>query len=734
VLFRSHVMEDRYVTLADASTLGGMLNVPVTLTKLRPEHDVAILSMHVTRPDETSALAEILQPQVVIFDLRGCESLQSFEDSEHYIREMAHLLPSLPEDGLLVMDAGDPNANLLMEYVPPHVQVKTAGVETFGADLLALNVKVGAERIGFDLRYGSERLYGRWSPVLGQHHLPALLNALLVGQAFGLSLTDGLQRLTDPPITPGHMTALRGLNDSLLIDNTDFATAVAATAALDWLESVAEENNRITLVVADLDEIDHEDNSETYRDIGLRAATIADVIITQGVGASSVARAALDRGKSTRAVHMTFSHRDVLDALEELQLGSKDIVLVVGGSFMQMEHIVRSLLHDDSDSTQLVRQNVEVTPSRMMLRARPSWVEVDADAIADNARAIKSSIGNDVTLMAVVKANGYGHGAALVAQTALNNGAEYLGVASLEEALQLREAGIQAPILMLTYFPPEAVSQAIRLNLTATVFDLETARRYHQAAFGASQPLKVHVKLDTGMGRLGFFAEETSQIFRRLRPLTNLRVEGVYTHFAIADDDPGFTAEQVEIFKEALLPLRAAGMNIRYIHAANSPGVLGGEDNFFSMVRPGLLLYGLNPSENLSMLEGMRPALSWKTTILQVRDFPPGYPIGYGNTYYTKGHERIAILPVGYADGFRRSPQTWQYVLVRGQRAPVVGRVSMEKCAINVTDIPDVYAGDEVVLLGAQGDEIITAEMVAEWLGTINYEVVTTILPRAARL
>ncbi len=730
----SHVLRSRYEVLTSQVASQGLWNLPATLVNLRLEHDVVVITVDVTHPGEMQAFAKVVSPKVAVVDLQGCDALPTFESSTEYLQEMQHLFTAMQPDSLVIMDAADPHASVLQQYIPTYIQTKTIGVEAFGADLLALNIQVGADRIGFDLRYGNERIIGRWSPVLGRHHLQALLATLLAGEFFSIDMQDALQRLTQPLILPGQLTPLRGTGDSLLIDDTASGTSRTVFAALDWLEAVSVADNRIVMILGDLEVTAITTNSQIYREIGLRAAQVVDVLVTLGVGAAGAGRAAMDTDKSPGDVYITFSGGDVRTVLQQLSLNERDIVLVTGAAFMRMEGVVRDLLLNKDDSDKLARQNPEMLESEPILRSRPSWVEVDADALAANVRAIKAAVGDDVNLMAVVKADGYGHGAVLVAQTALHNGAEYLGVASLGEALQLRNAGINAPILILSYLPVETVPQAIHHNLTATVFDMDMALRYHRAAFGAAHPLKVHVKLDTGMGRLGFFAEDAPDIFRELRRLTNLDVEGVYTHFSVADDDPTYTSQQVDLFRESVRPLQAAGLNLRYVHAANSPGVLRGEETFFNLVRPGLLLYGLRPSDNMPLLHGIRPAISWKTTVLQVRDFPPMYPVGYGNTYHTRGEERIAILPVGYADGFRRSPQTWEYVLIRGQRAPLVGRVSMEKCAVNVTHIPDVSAGDEVVLLGRQGEEIITAEMVAEWLGTINYEVVTTILPRVPRL
>jgi alanine racemase len=229
---------------------------------------------------------------------------------------------------------------------------------------------------------------------------------------------------------------------------------------------------------------------------------------------------------------------------------------------------------------------------------------------------------------------------------------------------------------------------------------------------------------------LGVPARDALPFFRHLTNLDHLELEGIYTHFSSADSDPDYTAGQVRVFRDVIRPLRASGFNFAYIHAANSAGTLAAKDNHFNMVRVGLAMYGLSPSPALALPPGARPALSWKTMIAQVKTLPSGHPVGYGNTYLTHGDERVAVIPVGYADGFRRALSGKGEVLVHGQRAPVIGRVSMEKTVINVTHIPDVTVGDEVVLIGQQGDECITADEIASKLDTISYEVLTGIQPR----
>lgn len=362
----------------------------------------------------------------------------------------------------------------------------------------------------------------------------------------------------------------------------------------------------------------------------------------------------------------------------------------------------------------------------------PSRIEIDAAALAGNVRRLKAHIGSHVGLMAVVKANAYGHGAVTVARAALANGADCLAVANMAEALELRRAGIAAPILILSYMPTVAVSQAIQQDIRVSLFDLEQARPMQEAAQKAGGQLKIHIKIDSGMGRLGLLPEETPALRRRLPSMPQLEIEGIYTHFARADEDPAYTAAQLTAFKAALASLQAGGLRFKYIHAANSAAVIASPDSYFNLVRPGLLLYGLQPTRQLR-LAGLRPVMSWKTAIAQVKTLPAGAAVGYGG-HRTRQQETIAVLPVGYADGLRRLPPTWRQALVHGKRAPLIGQVSMEKTTIKVSHIPNVRAGDEAVLMGRQGGEEISADEIADWLGTVHYEIVAAIAPRAPRV
>ena len=371
---------------------------------------------------------------------------------------------------------------------------------------------------------------------------------------------------------------------------------------------------------------------------------------------------------------------------------------------------------------------------------RPTWVEIDLSAIANNTRQIKKLVGPQVRILASLKADAYGHGAVKVARTVLHNGSSMLGVATVSEAKPLREAGIDAPILVFGYVPPWQMREAVRLGLTITLYALEAAYALSRAALALAQSVKVHVKVDTGMGRLGIRAEQVDEILalvREIQVLPGLEMEGIFTHFAMADADARDLSHaylQLARFQQVLLAFEREGLRPPLVHAANSAALLSLQEARFDMVRPGIALYGLDPSTEVPIPEDFRPALSFKTQVSQVKVIPAGEGISYGCTYKTDRPTRIAVLPVGYADGFRRAPANWGSVLLHGQDAPILGRVCMDQCIIDVSHIREARVGDEVVLIGRQGEALLTAEMVAQRLGTSNYEVVSAILARVPRV
>jgi alanine racemase len=363
---------------------------------------------------------------------------------------------------------------------------------------------------------------------------------------------------------------------------------------------------------------------------------------------------------------------------------------------------------------------------------RPTFVQVSLDAIRSNINLIKEI--TQTPIMAVVKANAYGHGAVDVARAVEEIGVDWFGVAFSGEGLALRKAGIKANILVMGYTPPELSGDAIENDLSLTVYDPNLAKEYSKCASEIGRNARLHLKVETGMGRLGIHVSDALSLAKKIKSMKRLHLEGIFTHFASADEeDRSFTRMQCAQFEIVLDELRSERISPELIHAANSAGALRFPEARYDLVRIGIAMYGLHPSNDYHLSAGFKPALQWKTRVSQVKWLDPGTPISYGRTYYTRSRELIAVLPVGYGDGYRRSPPSNSHVLLNGVRIPVVGRVCMDQLMVSITEAGDVQQGDEVVLIGRQGDASITAEEVGNWWGTINYEVVCGILARVPR-
>jgi alanine racemase len=432
---------------------------------------------------------------------------------------------------------------------------------------------------------------------------------------------------------------------------------------------------------------------------------------------------------------VTYLARDAVDYVRA-HARAGDCVLVKGDVSARMERVVAALLAHKDDVRRLARQEPGWASVRVLRPSRPTWLDVDLDAIAHNVRAIRTLIGPGVALMAVLKADGYGHGAVKVARTVLNNGADWCGVASLSEATALRSMGIEAPILILGFTPAWHAREALLRDVALTAYDLDVARAYSRAAQELKRTARLHVKVDTGMSRLGVLPAEAPDFIRTVAALPAVCVEGVFTHFSSADSNEDYTRLQLARFRGVLSALGDLP-TLRYIHAANSAAALVYPEARFNMVRIGLAMYGLNPFHPLPLRPSgltLRPAMTWRTTIAQVKTLPAGTPVSYGGRFICPRETTIAVIPVGYADGFRRAPQTFGEVLVRGQRAPIIGAVCMDQTILDVSHIPGVRIGDEVVIIGRQGDAQITVEEAAARLGTISYEVISAILPRVPRV
>ncbi len=370
---------------------------------------------------------------------------------------------------------------------------------------------------------------------------------------------------------------------------------------------------------------------------------------------------------------------------------------------------------------------------------RPTRAEIDLDSIGHNVSEFRRLLGPDVQIMAVVKADGYGHGAVETARKALQAGASRLGVALLEEGLELRRAGIEVPMLLLGHTDPAAVPLLLKYRLTPTLFGLERARLFSSCCAAEGGTLPVHLKVDTGMGRIGVRPGGAAAFIDHVSRLPGLKLEGIFTHLSSADEDSdearAYTAGQLQLFDDIAAAARQRGIALPLCHAANSAAAVLYPQSRCNMIRLGISLYGCYPAswmKNVAPVK-LRPAMSLKSEIVFLKEVPAQTHISYGRSYCTTANSIIATLPIGYADGYSRRLSNSGEVLVHGRRVPIAGRICMDQMMIDVSCIEGAAEGDEVVLYGKQDSENITVEEVAQFLGTINYEVLCNVGKRVPR-
>ncbi|MFY9568320.1 MAG: alanine racemase [Acetivibrionales bacterium] len=366
-----------------------------------------------------------------------------------------------------------------------------------------------------------------------------------------------------------------------------------------------------------------------------------------------------------------------------------------------------------------------------------AWAEIDLDAIAHNTREIKKLTGSKVEMMGVVKADAYGHGVLEVVRTLLDNGVTQLAVSMLDEAIQIRKMGIDVPILVLNYTDPARADEIIHNRVTQTVFSTDLAQALSIAAVRLGKDVRIHVKVDTGMTRVGFIPGYNAvRNIMEISRLPGIILEGIFTHFASADEsDKSYTLMQFERFMNLCTELTRAGIHIPVKHVCNSAGILQYPEMHLDIVRPGIILYGLYPSREVAGKIDLRPAMTLKANVIFVKDVDKDTYVSYGRTFRTDRKSRIATIPIGYADGYTRLMSNKGRMLVNGEYAPVIGRICMDQCMLDVTDLKhDVHVGDEVVIFGRQNGSCISVDEIADQVGTINYELVCIIGKRIPRV
>ncbi len=377
----------------------------------------------------------------------------------------------------------------------------------------------------------------------------------------------------------------------------------------------------------------------------------------------------------------------------------------------------------------------------MLKNHRRTWAEIDLDAIEHNIIQINSLLKNGAQSIGVIKADAYGHGAPVIART-LTPYVGMFALSEIDEVIQLYEQGIQKDCLILGYTPPQYTEDLLACNAIQTVFSYEYAQQLYEHAQRMKKPLRVHIKLDTGMSRLGFSAQDDNSISSTVQQIAqmyrefsdHLIFDGIFTHFACSDQpENAFTGEQFDHFCKVTEQLAAQNVSFRARHVCNSAGIINHPQMHLDMVRPGIILYGLKPDPQTKDI-GLRPALTLKTVVSQVHQIAPGTTVSYGRTFTAKKKMTIATLPVGYADGYSRLLSNTGQVLIRGQRANIIGRICMDQCMIDVSELPPVQRGEPVTLIGTDGTEQITADEIADKMHTINYEVPCLIGKRVPRV
>ena len=733
------VLSSSFATFKSWQNYNDLLGLPLSLGRLEERHEYAVLELACDHPGEMKQLCQMVEPFIGVLTNITPTQLQYFGTVERLAEEFGALLAALPEGGVAIVNGDDE----LMRHLLPSCR---ATVTTFIPSAVQ-HPQITWEGISGDIVDKIQLS----SHLLGKHHFSTLLAAYVVGRQCGVDTGEIQHALANLHPMPGRFNPLPGIHGSRLLDDTHNAAPASVIAGLETVKALPA-GTRVAVLGDMLRLGDYEE--EAHRMVGKVAASCVDYLVVRGERVTLVADAARKAGLPEDQVIITSTHEDAAQVVRQLIVETRfrdapvsgegamnraPTIYIKGSEETRMERVTERLMAQPEQAHDaLVRQTPGWKQIIVTRPTRPTWVEIDLSAIANNMRQIAALVGPQVRILASLKADAYGHGALKVARTVLHNGASMLGVATVSEATPLREAGISAPILVFGYVPPWQMREAVHLELTITLYSLEAAQAASRAALALRKSIAVHVKVDTGMGRLGIRAEqidEVVQLVKGIRELPGLELEGIFTHFATADSsDQTHARLQLARFQHVLQVLEEQHLRPPLVHAANSAAILSLPEAHFDIVRPGIALYGLHPSAEMCLPEGFRPALSFKTQVAQVKVIPAGECISYGCTFYTERATTIAVLPVGYADGFRRAPTNWGYVLIHGQEAPLLGRVCMDQSIVDVSHIPQTRAGDEVTLIGRQGKASLTAEQVAERLGTINYEVVSEILARVPRV
>ncbi len=715
--FAAHILAGRFDVFRNAENFNDLVGLPLAIGELDPGHEIAVLEMATDSHGEMAALAKLAPPSICILTQFDETYLEYFGSMDALAEEHRAIVEALPADGLLIYPAEDPVAKRLAAWfdgrkisygIESDVEVRASGVET-EIDATKFTLEIGKD--SEPVRLGMP----------GLHNVRNALAAAALGLALDMEMGEIASRIATLEPVEGRFRLLESEAHGALFDDTFSNGPASLETALRHFDSTKLRPVGILGGIRHLGEA----GPEVIDRLGPLVAAGLSALVTYGDAGRSLGDAALAAGippDRLKEAHTISQAGELVAALADADTP----VFVKGAAEDRLERLTEKLLCRQSPAW---RQIVTVNPDA------PVWIQIDLDAVGANTRRMLQIVGPEVSLLAVLKAEGYGHGALKVADAAVRAGAGGVAVARLDEARSLRDAGFSESILVLGATAPAESRQAVLSDCTLTVFDRRGIEALARAAAAIRRAVSVHLKIETGMGRLGAGVDEAACLARQIDETEWLRLEGTFTHLGRADQaDKADALSQLDKFDEALAAIRKAGVSPGLVHAANSAAALTIPRARYDAVRCGIALLGLDPAATAVLPEGFTPALTMKARIAQVKDLPAGRHVGYGTAGLLERDTRVAVVAAGYGDGLRRGPNNPGPVLVRGRPADIIGDVCMDMFMIDVSAIPAVQAGDEVTLIGGGKHSPVSVDRVARQTGTIGYEVITQLLPRVPRV
>lgn len=705
----------KYKTYKTLGNLNNHLGVPLSLLAMDQDTEMAVIEMGMSSLGEIRLLTNIANPDGAIITNIGEAHLEDLKTKENILKAKLEIIEGLKPGGFFLYNSGDPLLKTISEE-----QVNPFQIVTFGEGGMYVPVldTVEEEGIRFHLKGLTDSMY---LPMLGKHQMENAAAAMAMGYCMGLSWKDieaGLKKIN---VTAARNELIHGQGLTILNDSYK-SNPLSLKAALETLYGLKKYSQKIA-VLSDMNGLGEDAISLHRQAADYLDPDQLDYLLTMGPLSKELANAAMKKFPRERVIHCVDLNSLALHINRIIKEGA--IILIKGSREQQLELLVEELRQKNL-------LEVEHTADTAPLH-RDTWVEIRLDIIANNIRQIKYYLPPATKLMAAVKADAYGHGDLQVAEIALEAGADALAVSILKEALHLRGSGIKAPILVLTPILPSDVDLAIQNDLSVTVFQgswLEEMRAYKKDP----RPLKIHLKIDTGLGRLGLRnKEELEEILPLLRQ-DDILLEGMYTHFATANwEDETFFNQQFAAFTEIMDWVKSKGLKVENYHCSNTAATLKHPECSLDMVRIGVGMFGIYPSAEIKRTAplSLQSALSFHSKVLHVKRVDKGSTVGYDTAYVAEGDEWIATIPVGYADGWFRCFQGF-YVLIGGEKAPIVGKICMDQLMVRLPKW--VPIGTQVTLIGRQQEAEITLEQLADHIGSVPQEIPSMITYRVPRI